>query len=165
MLQSISTSQGSPLLITSGAFLAGTFYEELQQVLFDLRWLVLFIVVLVFTDFWSGLTASVKIKKQDFRLSRALRRTITKFLEYINFIIFGSLLAKAILEPFGIGADITGGAIGASAALLIEFDSIYGHICDIHGIKSRFSIKRMFVAYIKRKNEDVGEAVEEGMKE
>ena len=83
---------------------------------------------------------------------------------FINFIIFGLLLAKAILEPFGIGTDITGGAIGASAALLIEFDSIYGHICDIHGIKSRFSLKRMFVAYIKRKNEDVGEAVEEGMK-
>lgn len=165
MLQSISTSQGSPLLITSGAFLAGTFYEELQQVLFDLRWLVAFIVILVFTDFWTGLTASVRVRKENFRISRALRRTIVKFLEYINFIIFGLLLAKAILEPFGIGTDITGGAIGASAALLIEFDSIYGHICDIHGIKSRFSLKRMFVAYIKRKNEDVGEAVEEGMKE
>lgn len=165
MLQSISTSQGSPLLITSGAFLAGTFYEELQQVLFDLRWLVAFIVILVFTDFWTGLTASVRVRKENFRLSRALRRTITKFLEYINFIIFGLLLAKAILEPFGIGTDITGGAIGASAALLIEFDSIYGHICDIHDIKSRFSLKRMFIAYIKRKNEDVGEAVEEGMKE
>lgn len=165
MLQSLSTSQGNPLLITSGALLAGTFYEELQQVLFDLRWLVAFIVILVFTDFWTGLTASVRVRKENFRLSRALRRTITKFLEYINFIIFGLLLAKAILEPFGIGTDITGGAIGASAALLIEFDSIYGHICDIHGIKSRFSIKRMFVAYIKRKNEDVGEAVEEGMKE
>ena len=165
MLQSLSTSQGNPLLITSGALLAGTFYEELQQVLFDLRWLVAFIVILVFTDFWTGLTASVRVRKENFRISRALRRTITKFLEYINFIIFGLLLAKAILEPFGIGTDITGGAIGASAALLIEFDSIYGHICDIHCIKSRFSIKRMFVAYIKRKNEDVGEAVEEGMKE
>lgn len=165
MLQSISTSQGSPLLITSGAFLAGTFYEELQQVLFDLRWLVAFIVILVFTDFWTGLTASVRVRKENFRISRALRRTIVKFLEYINFIIFGLLLSKAILEPFGIGSDITGGAIGASAALLIEFDSIYGHICDIHGIKSRFSLKRMFVAYIKRKNEDVGEAVEEGLKE
>lgn len=165
MLQSLSTSQGNPLLITSGALLAGTFYEELQQVLFDLRWLVAFIVILVFTDFWTGLTASVRVRKENFRISRALRRTIVKFLEYINFIIFGLLLAKAILEPFGIGTDITGGAIGASAALLIEFDSIYGHICDIHGIKSRFSIKRMFVAYIKRKNEDVGEAVEEGMKE
>ena len=76
MLQSISTSQGSPLLITSGAFLAGTFYEELQQVLFDLRWLVAFIVILVFTDFWTGLTASVRVRKENFRISRALRRTI-----------------------------------------------------------------------------------------
>ena len=113
MLQSISTSQGSPLLITSGAFLAGTFYEELQQVLFDLRWLVAFIVILVFTDFWTGLTASVRVRKENFRISRALRRTIVKFLEYINFIIFGLLLSKAILEPFGIGTDVTGGAVGA----------------------------------------------------
>ena len=100
MLRTVSTSGGSPVLVTSGAMLAGTFYEELLQVLFDLRWLVLFIIVLVFTDFWSGLTASVKVRKEDFRLSRALRRTIVKFLEYINFIIFGLLLSKGILDPF-----------------------------------------------------------------
>lgn len=165
MTNPISTSNANPLVTTSGAIIGGTFYAELIQVLFDLRWLVLFIVVLVFTDFWSGLTASVKIKKQDFRLSRALRRTITKFLEYINFIIFGLLLAKAILEPFGIGTDITGGAIGASAALLIEFDSIYGHICDLHGIHNRFSFKRLFIAYIKKKDEDIGNAIEDTLNE
>ena len=38
-------------------------------------------------------------------------------------------------------------------------------MCDIHGIKKRFSMKRLFVAYLKRKNADVGEAVEEVMKE
>lgn len=165
MTNSISTSNANPLVTTSGAIIGGTFYAELMQTLFDLRWLVLFIVVLVFTDFWSGLTASVKVKKQDFRLSRALRRTITKFLEYINFIIFGLLLSKAILEPFGISTDITGGAIGASAALLIEFDSICDHICDMHGIKRRISLKRIFVAWLKQKNEGVGEAVEKALNE
>lgn len=165
MLQSLSTSQGSPLLITSGALLAGTFYEELQQVLFDLRWLVAFIIILVFTDFWTGLTASVRVRKENFRISRALRRTIVKFLEYINFIIFGLLLAKAILEPFGIGTDVTGGAVGACCALLIEFDSIYGHVCDIHGIHNRFSFKRIFIAYVKKKDEDIGEAIEDTLNE
>lgn len=165
MMNPISTSGGNPLLVTSGAVLAGTFYGELVQVLFDLRWLILFIIALVFTDFWSGLTASVKVRKEDFRLSRALRRTIVKFLEYINFIIFGLLLAKAILEPFGIGNDTTGGAVGAGCALLIEFDSIYGHVCDLHGIHNRFSFKRLFVEWLKKKDNDMGEALEETLEE
>lgn len=148
-----------------GAGIATLFGSELISVLFSLRWVILFIVALVITDFWSGLTASVKVRKEDFRLSRALRRTIVKFLEYINFIVFGLLLAKACLEPFGIGTDLTGGAIGAACALLIEFDSIYGHICDLHGISNRLSIKRIFVAWLKHKNEDLGEAVDEAIKE
>ena len=165
MLKGVSTSGGNSVVMTSGVIAANTFYAEILQAFFDLRWVILFIIVLVFTDFWSGLTASVKVKGEDFRISRALRRTIVKFLEYINFIIFGLVLAKGTLEPFGIGNDLTGGAIGGVFALLIEADSIYGHICDIHGFTNRFSIKRFIVAYIKRKNEDVGEAVEETLEE
>lgn len=161
----VSTSGGSAVVGIGGAGIATLFGTELISVLFSLRWVILFIVILVVTDFWSGLTASVKVRKEDFRLSRALRRTIVKFLEYINFIVFGLLLAKACLEPFGIGTDITGGAIGAACALLIEFDSIYGHICDLHGITNRISLKRIFVLWLKRKDEDLGEAVEDAVEE
>lgn len=161
----VSTSGGSAVVGIGGAGIATLFGTELISVLFSLRWVILFIVILVVTDFWSGLTASVKVRKEDFRLSRALRRTIVKFLEYINFIVFGLLLAKACLEPFGIGTDITGGAIGAACALLIEFDSIYGHICDLHGISNRISLKRIFVLWLKRKDEDLGEAVEDAVEE
>lgn len=161
----VSTSGGSIAVNAGGVVVAGALYAELIQVLYDLRWAVLFIMVLVFTDFWSGLTASVKVRKEDFRLSRALRRTIVKFLEYINFIIFGLVLSKACLIPFGIGDNNTGGAIGACLAMLIEFDSIYGHICDLHGIKNRISVKRFFVAWLKRKNEDAGEALEEALED
>ena len=165
MLKSISTRGGNPIVVTSGAMAINALYVETLQVFYSLRWAILFIIVLVFTDFWSGLTASVKVRKENFRLSRALRRTIAKFLEYINYIIFGLLLAKGTLEPFNIGSDVTGGAIGAIFALFIEADSIYGHICDIHGIRKRISIKRFIVAYIKRKSEDVGQAVEESLGE
>lgn len=161
----VSTSGGSIAVNAGGVVVAGALYAELIQVLYDLRWAVLFIMVLVFTDFWSGLTASVRVRKEDFRLSRALRRTIVKFLEYINFIIFGLVLSKACLIPFGIGDNNTGGAIGACLAMLIEFDSIYGHICDLHGIKNRISVKRFFVAWLKRKNEDAGEALEEALED
>lgn len=164
-MTSVSTSGGSIAVNAGGVVVAGALYAELIQVLYDLRWAVLFIMVLVFTDFWSGLTASVKVRKEDFRLSRALRRTVVKFLEYVNFIIFGLVLSKACLIPFGIGDNNTGGAIGACLAMLIEFDSIYGHICDLHGIKNRISIKRFFVAWLKRKNEDAGDALEEALED
>lgn len=164
-MTSVSTSGGSIAVNAGGVVVAGALYAELIQVLYDLRWAVLFIMVLVFTDFWSGLTASVKVRKEDFRLSRALRRTVVKFLEYVNFIIFGLVLSKACLIPFGIGDNNTGGAIGACLAMLIEFDSIYGHICDLHGIKNRISVKRFFVAWLKRKNEDAGEALEEALED
>lgn len=164
-MTSVSTSGGSIAVNAGGVVVAGALYAELIQVLYDLRWAVLFIMVLVFTDFWSGLTASVKVRKEDFRLSRALRRTVVKFLEYVNFIIFGLVLSKACLIPFGIGDNNTGGAIGAVLAMLIEFDSIYGHICDLHGIKNRISIKRFFVAWVKKKNEDAGEALEEALED
>lgn len=160
-----STSGGSIAVNAGGVVIAGALYAELLQVLYDLRWAVLFILVLVFTDFWSGLSASVKVRGEDFRLSRALRRTIVKFLEYVNFIIFGLVLSKACLIPFGLGNDNTGGAIGACLAMLIEFDSIYGHICDLHGIRNRVSVKRFFVAWLKKKNEDAGEALEEVLKD
>ncbi len=161
----ISTSGGSAVVGIGGAGAATIFGAELIGVLFSLRWVILFIAALVITDFWSGLTASVKVRHEDFRLSRALRRTIVKFLEYINFIVFGLLLAKACLEPFGIGSDLTGGAIGAACALLIEFDSIYGHICSIHGIRKPFSPKRFFLAWLKTKDTDLGTAVEEAVED
>lgn len=160
MVTSASSSGANLPVVFGSIVIGGTFYGEILQALFDLRWAVLFIIMLVITDFWSGLTASVKIKKENFRISRALRRTIAKFLEYISYIIFGLLLAKALLEPFGWATNTTGAAAGASIAFFIEIDSIYGHICDLHGIKHRFSIKRLFISYIKSKDKDLGDAIE-----
>lgn len=165
MLETSSTSGANMSVLFGSVVVGSTFYGEVLQALYDLRWAVLFIIMLVITDFWSGLTASVKVKGENFRLSRALRRTIAKFLEYISYIIFGLFLAKALLEPFGWATNTTGAAVGASIAFFIEIDSIYGHICDIHGIKHRFSIKRLFVNYLKQKNKDLGEAMDETLED
>ena len=89
---------------------------------------------------------------------------IAEFCEYLCFIILGVVLAKSILEPLGVCGHSAGGAAGAAVALLIEADSIYGHVCDLHGIRSRFSLKRLIVAYLKRKNRDLGEAVEDTLR-
>lgn len=155
----------SILAATTGLAVTGnSFYAELLAVLFSLRWAILFIVVLVATDFWSGLAASVKVKKEKFRWSRAFRRTTCKFLEYICYIILAFLLAKSILIPFGWCDETQGAAIGAAIALFVEANSIYGHVCALHGVANPVSLKRIVVKYIKKKNNDLGEAIEESEK-
>ncbi len=167
MTTATTTTTPTLLLATTGATIisGNTFYMELLSAFFSLRWAILFMVLLVLTDFWSGLAASVKVKKEKFRWSRAMRRTMRKFLEYICYIILAMLLTKSILVPFGVCTEMQGAAIGAAIALFVEANSIYGHVCALHGIKTPPSIKRFFVAYLKRRNQDIGSAVEEAMKE
>lgn len=160
-----STANGTLTLQGGAVLLAASFPQEISETLYALRWAILFIILLVLTDFWSGLAASVRIRHEDFRLSRAGRRTAVKFCEYIAFIILAASLAKCILQPLGVCGTEQGGAIGASIALLLEADSIYGHVCDLHGIKSRFSLKRLIVAWLKRKDRDAGEALEDALDE
>lgn len=140
-----------------------TFHTEVVSGLFSLRWAILLICMLVFTDFWSGLTASVKIKKEKFRKSRAIRRTLTKFCEYISYLIFGIVIFYSCLYPFGVGNPTQGASVAALFVVYCEADSIYEHICDIHGWQKRFSIKKFFISFIKHKNKDVGEAVEDAL--
>lgn len=171
MTPTLATSAAStnyPLIAaTTGLTLASgnVFYIELLNAFFALRWAVLFIIVLIITDFWSGLAASVKVKKEAFRWSRAIRRTMGKFMEYICYIVLALLLAKGILIPLGYCNEEQGAAIGAAIALFVEINSIYGHVCALHGITQPLSLKRIFVEWLKRKNNDLGEAIDEAVKE
>ncbi len=162
-----ATSSPTLILATTGMTLisGNAFYAELLTTFFALRWALLFIAILVLTDLWSGLTASVRVKREKFRWSRALRRTMCKFLEYVCYIILALLMAKSILVPFGVCTEMQGAAIGAAIALFVEANSIYGHVCALHGITAPVSLRRLFLAYLKRRNHELGDAVEEAMKE
>ena len=145
-----------------GTVTTGPFYAELTSAVYDLRWMVLAVAVLVAVDFVSGLTASVRLKGEDFRFSRAGRRTLAKLIEYYGYLLVGVVLGKS-LEPLGLLTHTQFAAVGLCAATLFEVDSIAGHVCDLHGIKARFSVKRLFISLIKRKDKDLGEAVEDAM--
>lgn len=164
MLHYLSTAGGSVGMQFVALYAVTTDpHNEYLEVLYNLRWPILVIFALILTDFWSGLAASVRIRHEDFRLSRALRRTLVKACEYVALIIFAAILTKGIFEPLFGTQPATGGAVGAAFALICEGDSILSHLCDLHGIKSRFSVKRFIVAYLKRKNQDAGEALEDAI--
>lgn len=148
---------------TGKAFVVSTMGMEAMQALFDLRWMLVLIVVLIVADFWFGVSDSLH-KHEHFRFSRAGRRTCNKAVDYVTYLILGSVLGMAIFEPLGWASHTTTAALGLGLGCLWEIDSIVGHVCALHGVKNRFSIKRFIIALMKKKNEDIGEAEEEAMK-
>lgn len=145
---------------TSKAVVLGTMGGEALSALFDLRWMLVLIVVLIVADFWFGVSESLH-KHEHFRFSREGRRTCNNAVDYITYLILGSVLGLAIFEPLGWATHTTTAAIGLGFGCVWEVESIVRHVCELHGVKNKFSVKRLIIAIIKKKDADVGEAVEE----
>jgi hypothetical protein len=129
---------------------------ECTQIIYDLRWMILLAIILILSDLWFGISAS-RVQDIVIRKSRAGRRTLNKLVDYICYILLGAVIGKAIGEPYGVDP------MGVSITIMIlcycfEIDSIYGHICEIHGIKKRYSIWRILFKLLTLKFKDVGEA-------
>lgn len=151
-----------PQLAVTGAY---SFIGEIRNVVFELRWMLIFIVAMIIADFVLGIIDSVVKHGEDFRFSRAGRRTMCKFIEYNSYLVLGFMMGLAILQPIGICTYTVSAMCGLGLAMVFEFDSIMEHICVIHGIKNRISIKRMLVGYIKKKYSTAGDIIEEVTKE
>ena len=152
----------APQMAVAGAY---SFICEIKQVVFELRWMLAFIVAMIIADFVLGIIDSVVKRGEDFRFSRAGRRTMCKFIEYNSYLVIGFMLGIAILQPVGICSYTVSAMCGLGLAFVFEFDSIMDHICIIHGIKNRIFIKRILVGYIKKKYNTAGELIEEVTKE
>lgn len=152
----------APQLAVAGAY---SFIGEIRDVVFELRWMLIFIVAMIIADFVLGIIDSVVKHGEDFRFSRAGRRTMCKFIEYNSYLVLGFMMGLAILQPIGICTYTVSAMCGLGLAMVFEFDSIMEHICVIHGIKNRISIKRMLVGYIKKKYSTAGDIIEEVTKE
>lgn len=155
MTYNLTTSTGKAIVV-------GTMSTEALTALFDLRWMLVLIVVLIIADFWFGLSESF-YRHEHFRISRAGRRTCNKLVDYITYLILGSVLGLAIFEPLGWATHVTTAAIGLGFGCVWEVDSIVGHVCALHGIKNRFSVKRFIISLMKKKDNDMGEAIEDAI--
>ncbi|WP_289104570.1 hypothetical protein [uncultured Bacteroides sp.] len=152
----------APQLAVAGAY---SFVGEIKEVVFQLRWMLVFIVVMIIADFILGIIDSVVKRGEDFRFSRAGRRTMCKFIEYNSYLVLGFMFGIAILQPVGICSYTISSMCGLGLAFVFEFDSIMDHVCNIHGIKNKVSFKRILVGYIKKKYATAGEIIEEVTKD
>ena len=129
---------------------------ECTQILYDLRWMILLAIILILSDLWFGISVS-RVHSIEIRKSRAGRRTLNKLVDYICYILLGAVLGKALGEPYGIDPIVVSITIMV-LCYCFEIDSIYGHICEIHGIKKRYSVWKILFKLITFKFKDLGEA-------
>lgn len=113
----------APQMAVAGAY---SFICEIKQVVFELRWMLAFIVAMIIADFVLGIIDSVVKRGEDFRFSRAGRRTMCKFIEYNSYLVIGFMLGIAILQPVGICSYTVSAMCGLGLAFVFEFDSIMG---------------------------------------
>lgn len=180
MLKTLAFNLGPVLLISA----LGT---ELASVLFDLRYIALFIAVLLIMDFWFGKSeSSMRYKAAEarhdtaamilyeFHLSRATRRTAVKAVDYTGVLAL-FVLAGLILEQCKIGVThVQTAAISLIWAACAEGWSILTHILVLRGhhidrsslgMTLRSVAKTVAVGWLKSKSESLGNAVDKALDE
>lgn len=135
------------------------FTSECYAIIFDLRWMILLAFVLILSDFWFGISVS-RMQGIEVRKSRAGRKTFNKIIDYLCYVLLGAVIGKAIGDPYGLN-PITVSITIMILCYCFEIDSIYNHICELHGVKKRHSIWAILWKFITFKFKDVGEAFQD----
>ena len=151
------------------------FGAECLTAVYDLRWMIILAVLLIGTDFWWGCreqamhrkraTRAIDKDRYKFHFSRAGRQTMNKCVDYLTYLLVGCVAGLAITEPMGIATHTTTAAIGLGFGMLFELSSIVGHIAAVKGINIKLNLKKLIVAIIKHKSEEVAEILDEGIEE
>ena len=151
------------------------FGAEALGVLYDLRWMLVCVAVFIGADFWWGSKETVRRHEETgddqykWRFSRAGRRSLNKCIDYLTYLLIGAVLGTAIFQPLGICSHSVSGAVGLSLGALFDMSSIIGHVCYLHGIDTKGNVLKVlwkvFVSFVKKKNSDLGEAIEEATNE
>ena len=156
---------------------------EAIQAIQDLRWMIVACIVLIVADYRFGRAESKKLHKDaigqgnevlakmtEFHLSRAIRRTCNKFVDYMTFLLVACLFGLAVTEPYGICSHTITAALGVIVAYICEVASIFGHFLVIKGIEKPKKITwdsallffgRVAASFAKTKSEDFGNALDE----
>lgn len=165
--------------IGTKAVLWGAIGQELIGVVYDLRYMVICSIALILADMWWGHSESMKRLREAIKIgnatlqekfrwhkSRAVRRTCNKLVDYVSYLIVGTLLGMAITEPMGICDHIWTAASGLLIGGGCELASIIGHVAYVKfGIELKMvdawkAVVRFLGRLIKVKSTEIGEAVE-----
>lgn len=154
--------------LTGSAITWTAFANEGIMVLYDLRWMIICSIFLIFADLWWGCSESRKrfkeTNKEEYkiRLSRAGRRTMNKFIDYMTYLLVGCAIGLAIMEPLELMSHTVTSALGLLLGCALELNSIYGHICYVKGKEKKFDFIEFFKALVFMKFRVLGNAFKAG---
>lgn len=149
---------------------------EIQDAVFELRFMIGAMIILTLADFWWG-TRELRYRREkalragnaelakvyEYRGSRAGRRTLNKMVDYLTYLLVGAFLGYATTEPLGCASHITTAAIGLGLGCAFDVSSIIGHVLAVKGLK--WDAKEFFVGLFKTKAPELGEVLEESIVE
>lgn len=134
------------------------FGAEVSGAIFELRWMVAATVILTFIDFYWGSRESL-LHGDHWHFSRAGRRTFSKIVEYLTYLLLGCVIGFSITEPLGICSHVVTSAIGLGFGCLFDVNSIVGHVLAVKGIEVKFNVWKFVFGLIQSKKAEVGEAI------
>ena len=148
---------------SGNATFATVYSEQVIPFLFDAGWLLMLPLIMVLVDCWFGISES-KQRKEVIRFSGAGWKTLRKLLDYYTLLTLGFVVGHIFPEYVGITVFE---ACFYSVLIPSFFDlcSIIGHILILRGIKikpGRFLVN-LFVGFVKTKNNDIGNVLEDGL--
>lgn len=127
--------------VTTGA--SAAILLQMVDLFGPLKYLIFLAFVLIVADLRWGIAAARK-RREEIRWSRAVRRTINKFIDYILWIMIAALLGKGFGTVFNVPI-IT--FIVLLIVYTIELSSICGHYFYIKDIKKRIDFWGIFKKY------------------
>lgn len=149
--------------------------SEAIGVLYDLRWMLMCVAVLIVTDFWWGTKETQKRwedtqdERYRWRFSRAGRRSLNKCIDFLTYLLVGATLGMAIFEPLGICSHTASGAVALGMGALFDVSSIVGHVCYLHGISTKGNALavtwRVLTLVVRRRSDVLADAMEEAGKD
>lgn len=175
MLNIVNNIHGSTV---TRVILTTSFYSEFVGCLWEMKWMLLALGFCVAADFYyargetkvryklaEGAGDVVMMEHFKWRTSRATRRSVNKSIDYVIWMLLGMLIGKGLLDPIGV-SHIWGMWAAAMTACACEIMSAGGHFFFLRGVnieKRNINgfIKAFVVAIAKKKDEDIGESLEE----
>lgn len=162
----------------TGVSLAATFTNDVVAQFIAMRYLILLCIVLCVVDYRFGIKRA-RAQHEEIRRSKAWRRSVNKFFDYICWLLLAGVLALAFSAPIAdvINYFLDGGIKQQLVAEIIstgtmciacgcEIESIYRNwkiYRGLEGMKFWEIVKAFFISLAKHKDKDVGEAIEDAI--
>lgn len=137
-----------------------TMAAEACAVVWEMRWMLVLIATLLAADLWFGLSEAKK-KNRNIRLSRAARRTANKAVDYMMYLMLGTIVGLAVTEPLGWATHTTTAAAALALAAICEVDSILNHFCTLRGMNMQISLGNILTDIIKKKTQDITQTTQQ----